>query len=48
MNAETGRWEQYNECEEIAFQAGANDQVASGIDDKNLPNSIILYEAFGP
>ena len=29
---ENGNWEQYNECEEIAFQAFATDQVASGID----------------
>ena len=29
---ENGKFEQYNECEVIAFQASANDQVASGID----------------
>jgi len=43
-----GKWKRYNECEEVAFQAFANEQKASGIPEKNLPNSIILYVGESP
>ena len=34
-------------CDTIAFQAESNERKSSGIEQENLPNSIILYEGSG-